>query len=73
MKSSNNWMRSGLVLAVGTVCIALVLSSGAQVQTTTTTTRWPEQPDSQGRARRGSRGERQRFDRENGRWLDPTF
>ena len=38
MKSSNNGMRSGLVLAIGTVCIAFALSAGAQVQTTTTTT-----------------------------------
>jgi hypothetical protein len=38
MKSSNNWMRSGLVLAIGTACIAFALSAGAQVQTSTTTT-----------------------------------
>jgi hypothetical protein len=38
MKSSDNWMRSGLVLAIVTVCIAFALSAGAQVQTTTTTT-----------------------------------
>ncbi len=38
MKSSNNWMRMGLVLATGTVCIAFALSAGAQVETTTTTT-----------------------------------
>ena len=38
MKSSNNRMRSELVLAIGTVCIAFALSAGAQVQTTTTTT-----------------------------------
>jgi len=38
MKSSNNWMRSGLVSAIGTVCIAFALSAGAQVETTTTTT-----------------------------------
>jgi hypothetical protein len=38
MNSSNNWMRSGLVSAVGTVCIAFALSAGAQVETTTTTT-----------------------------------
>jgi hypothetical protein len=35
MKSSNNWMRSGLVFAMGTVCIAFALSAGAQVQTKT--------------------------------------
>jgi hypothetical protein len=38
MKSSNNWMRSGLVLAIATACIAFALSAGAQVQTSTTTT-----------------------------------
>jgi hypothetical protein len=38
MKSSKSWMRSGLVLAIGTVCIAFARSAGAQVQTTTTTT-----------------------------------
>ena len=38
MKSSNSWMRSGLVLAIGTVCIAFARNAGAQVQTTTTTT-----------------------------------
>jgi hypothetical protein len=38
MKSSNCWMRSGLVLVIGTVCIAFARSAGAQVQTTTTTT-----------------------------------
>jgi hypothetical protein len=38
MKSSNNWMRSGLVSATGTVCIAFALSAKAQVETTTTTT-----------------------------------
>jgi hypothetical protein len=38
MKARHNWMRSGLVLAIGTVCIAFALSAGAQVQTTTTTT-----------------------------------
>ena len=38
MKSSNSWMRSGLVLAIATVCIALAHSGRAQVQTTTTTT-----------------------------------
>lgn len=38
MKSSNSWMRSGLVLVIGTVCIAFARSAGAQVQTTTTTT-----------------------------------
>ncbi len=41
MKSSNSWMRSGLVLAIGTVCIAFARSAGAQVQTTTTTTAGP--------------------------------
>jgi len=34
----NNWMKGGLVLAIGAVCIAFALSAGAQVQTTTTTT-----------------------------------
>ena len=38
MKSSKSWMSSGLVLAIGTVCIAFARSAGAQVQTTTTTT-----------------------------------
>jgi hypothetical protein len=38
MKSSNSWMRSGLVLAMATVCIAFAWSAGAQVQTTKTTT-----------------------------------
>jgi len=38
MKSSNSWMRGGLVLAMATVCIALAHSGRAQVQTTTTTT-----------------------------------
>jgi hypothetical protein len=35
MKSNNCWMRSGLVLAIGTVCIVFALSAGAQVQTST--------------------------------------
>ena len=35
MKSSNSWVRSGLVLAIGTVCIAFALCAGAQVQTKT--------------------------------------
>lgn len=35
MKSSYCWTRSGLVLAIGTVCIVFALSAGAQVQTTT--------------------------------------
>jgi hypothetical protein len=35
MTSSNNWMRSGLVFAIGTVCIVYALSAGAQVQTKT--------------------------------------
>ena len=35
MKSSNNWMRSGLVFAIGTICIVSALSAGAQVQTKT--------------------------------------
>jgi hypothetical protein len=38
MKSSNSWMRSGLMLAIGTVCIAFGRIAGAQVQTTATTT-----------------------------------
>jgi hypothetical protein len=38
MQSSNNRMRSGLVLAIGTISIVFALSAGAQVQTTTTTT-----------------------------------
>jgi hypothetical protein len=37
MKSCNRWMRAGLVLGIGTVCIVLALSAGAQVQTATTT------------------------------------
>jgi hypothetical protein len=35
MKSSNSWMRSGLVLALGTVCVVFALNAGAQVKTTT--------------------------------------
>ncbi len=35
MKSSNNWMRSRLMLATGTFCIGFALSAGAQVQTQT--------------------------------------
>jgi hypothetical protein len=35
MRSSKSWMRSGLVLAIGTVCIVFALNTGAQVQTTT--------------------------------------
>ena len=35
MKSSNRWMRSGIVLALGTFCIIFVLSTRAQVKTTT--------------------------------------
>ena len=35
MKSNNCWTRSGLVLAIGTVCIVFALSAGAQVQTKT--------------------------------------
>jgi hypothetical protein len=35
MKSSNGWMRSGLVLALGTFCIVFVLDARAQVKTTT--------------------------------------
>lgn len=38
MKLSNSWMRSGLVLAMATVCMAFAWSAGAQVQTTKTTT-----------------------------------
>ena len=36
MKSSTNWMKSGLVLAIRAVCIAFALSAGAQTTTTTT-------------------------------------
>ncbi len=35
MKSSYRWMRSGIVLALGTFCIIFVLSTRAQVKTTT--------------------------------------
>ena len=35
MKSSNSLVRSGLVLAIGTVCVAFALCAGAQVQTKT--------------------------------------
>jgi hypothetical protein len=35
MKSRKSWMRSGLVLALGTVCIVFALNARAQVQTTT--------------------------------------
>jgi len=35
MRSSKSWMRSGLVLAIGTACIVFALNTGAQVQTTT--------------------------------------
>ena len=35
MRSSKSWMSSGLVLAIGTVCIVFALNTGAQVQTTT--------------------------------------
>ena len=35
MKSSNSCMRSGLVLALGTVCVVFALNAGAQVKTTT--------------------------------------
>jgi len=35
MRSSKSWMRSGLMLAIGTVCIVFALNTGAQVQTTT--------------------------------------
>jgi hypothetical protein len=35
MKSSNSWVRSGLVLAIGAVCIVFALCAGAQVQTKT--------------------------------------
>jgi hypothetical protein len=33
MKSSNSWMRSGLVLAIGTVCKVLALSAGVGFST----------------------------------------
>jgi hypothetical protein len=35
MKLSNNWMKNGLLLAVGTFCIVFAQSAGAQVRTTT--------------------------------------
>ncbi len=35
MKVSNNWMKNGLLLALGTFCVVLPQSTGAQVQTTT--------------------------------------
>jgi hypothetical protein len=37
MKSRNRWMRAGLVLGFGTLCIVLARSARAQVQTATTT------------------------------------
>jgi hypothetical protein len=37
MKSSNTWMRRGLVLVIGTFCLVPALSTAAQVQTKTTT------------------------------------
>jgi hypothetical protein len=37
VKSSNRWMRRGLVIGIGIVCVFLALSAGAQVQTATTT------------------------------------
>ncbi|MGB7730832.1 MAG: hypothetical protein WBL50_22585 [Candidatus Acidiferrum sp.] len=35
MKLINNWMKSGLLLALGTFCVVLPQNAGAQVQTTT--------------------------------------
>jgi glucose/arabinose dehydrogenase len=37
MSFSNSWMKKGLVLAAGTLCLAFAASTGAQVQTQTTT------------------------------------
>jgi RNase P/RNase MRP subunit p29 len=37
MKSGNSWMKTGLVLAVGTICLAFASSMSAQVQTETST------------------------------------
>jgi RNase P/RNase MRP subunit p29 len=37
MKSGSSWMKTGLVLAVGTICLAFAISMSAQVQTETST------------------------------------
>src|ERR1700745_4094510 len=37
MKSGSSWMKRGLVLAVGTICLAFAINMSAQVQTETTT------------------------------------
>ena len=37
LSPSNSWMKNGLILVIGTVCIASALSARAQVQTKTTT------------------------------------
>jgi hypothetical protein len=37
MNSGNSWMKTGLVLAVGTICLAFASSMSAQVQTETST------------------------------------
>jgi len=37
MKSGSSWMKTGLVLTVGTICLAFAISMSAQVQTETST------------------------------------
>lgn len=52
MKSRNSWMRSGLVLALGTVCVASAPNAWAQVKTTTSI-----QPGQSSKVVRVDRGE----------------
>lgn len=47
MKSNSIWYRAGLLLAVGTICIAFALSVNAQVQTEQSTTKGPAVKESQ--------------------------
>ncbi len=58
MKLDARWIKRGLLLATGTVGLALAVQNGAQVQTTKNDNGGREQPDRQGQPWRSLRGGR---------------